>query len=82
MPFEMFQRVILTVDVPQEGLRAGDVGTLVDRHPAPVGGEVGYSVEFFDMTGRTVAVATLPASHLRQPTPQDFPSVREVPAGG
>ncbi|HEX6962687.1 MAG TPA: DUF4926 domain-containing protein [Lacipirellula sp.] len=81
MPFEMFQRVILTADQLEEGLRAGDVGTLVDRHAAPPGGEAGYSVEFFDMTGRTVAVVTLPASSLRQPTPQDVPSVRVVSVG-
>jgi hypothetical protein len=52
MAFEMFQDVILTVDLPAEGLCAGDVGTLVERHAVP-GKEVGYSVEFFDMTGQT-----------------------------
>jgi hypothetical protein len=40
--------------------------------------DVGYSVEFFDMTGRTVAVVTVPASHLRAPTSADLPSVREL----
>jgi hypothetical protein len=80
MPLELFQRAILTVDLPADGLRAGDVGTVVDSHPAPPGGEVGYSVEFFDMTGRTVAVVTVPAASLRLPTPQDFPTVRVVSA--
>jgi hypothetical protein len=28
------------------------------------------------MTGRTVAVVTVPAGHLREPTPTDRPSVR------
>jgi hypothetical protein len=78
MPFEMFQRAILTVDCPADGLRAGDVGTVVERHEAPPGGELGFSVEFFDMTGQTVAVVTVSASSLRQPTPQDLPSVRVV----
>jgi hypothetical protein len=43
-------------------VRAGDVGTLVERHVALGVSEEGYSVEFFDMAGNTVAVATLPAS--------------------
>ena len=42
--------------------------------------EEGYSVEFFDMTGNTVAVVVLPASALRQPTPADRPAVRALSA--
>lgn len=76
MSLEMFQRAILTSDIPKEGLRAGDVGTVVDEHTAPGVREKGYSVEFFDMTGRTVAVVTVPESSLRKPTPADRPSVR------
>jgi len=76
MPLEMFQRAILTVDLPADGLRAGDVGTIVERHDVSGVPEVGYSVEFFDMTGQTVAVVTVPANSLREPTPQDRPSVR------
>ncbi len=76
MALKMFERAILTVDIPAEGLRTGDVGTLVDEHVVPSVSERGYSVEFFDMTGRTVAVVTVPASSLREPTPQDLPSVR------
>ena len=46
-------------------MRAGDIGTVVERHVLPGLSEEGYSVEFFDMAGNTVAVATLPASALR-----------------
>ena len=73
---KQFQRAILTVDLPDEGLRAGDIGTVVDEHVVPGVAEMGYSVEFFDMTGRTFAVVTVPASSLRDPTPTDRPSVR------
>jgi hypothetical protein len=59
MPFEMYSDVILTRDIAERGLRSGDVGTVVERHAVP-GVEEGYSVEFFDMTGNTVAVVTLP----------------------
>jgi len=80
MPLELYGDVILTRDVPEHGVRAGDVGTVVDRHVAPSVTEEGYSVEFFDMTGNTVAVATLRASVLRLPTPADRPAVRALTA--
>jgi hypothetical protein len=80
MAFEPFSDVILTRDIPERGLRVGDVGTVVDRHVVPgVAGE-GYSVEFFDMTGNTVAVLTVPASALRLPTSADRPAVRAFSA--
>jgi hypothetical protein len=79
MNFEMFSDVILTVDLPEHGLCAGDVGTVVDRHDV-MGKEVGYSAEFFDMTGRTVAVVTLPGSYFRVPTAADRPSARTMTA--
>lgn len=75
MDFELYTDVVLVYDVPEENLRAGDVGTVVERHEV-AGLETGYSVEFFDMLGDTVAVATLSASSLRMPTQADRPSVR------
>ncbi len=77
MSVNMYQDVILTVDIPEEGLCAGDVGTLVERHNV-AGKEEGFSVEFFDMTGRTVALVTLATSYFRVPTPDDRPSARRL----
>ena len=77
MNLALYKDVILTVNLPRSGLCAGDVGTLVERHDVP-GKEVRYSVEFFDMTGHTVAVATVPASHLRAPVSADRPSARPL----
>jgi Domain of unknown function (DUF4926) len=79
MNVDLYQDVILTVDLPEHGLCAGDVGALVERHAVP-GKEVGCSVEFFDMTGRTVAVVTVPSSLLRAPTSADRPSARSLSA--
>lgn len=80
MPFELFSDVILTTDLPEEELKAGDVGTVVERHVVS-GREDGYSVEFFDMTGGTVAVVTVQASSLRSPTHADRPAVRAMASG-
>ena len=76
MAFDLYSDVILTRDVGEHGLRAGDVATVVERHVVPGVAEEGYSVEFFDMTGNTVTVVTLPASALRVPTPADRPAAR------
>jgi hypothetical protein len=51
MPFDLYGDVILTRDVSERGLRAGDIGTVVEGHVAPDVAEEGYSVEFVDMTG-------------------------------
>ena len=80
MPFDIYRDVILTRDVTERGLRAGDVGIIVDRHALPGVPEEGYSVELFDMTGNTVAVVTLPASALRMPTPADRLAARALSA--
>ena len=81
MNADLYADVILTVDLPEDGLCAGDVGTLVERHEFP-GKEIGFSVEFFDMTGRTVAVVTMPSSLFRAPTSADRPSIRSLAAAG
>ena len=80
MAFELYTDVILTRDVVEGGLRAGDVGTVVERHVVTGAAEEGYSVEFFDMIGNTVAVVTVPGDALRLPTPADRPAVRALSA--
>jgi len=75
MDFTLYTEVILVQNMPEEGVRAGDIGVVVERHEV-AGHETGYSVEFFDMLGNTVAVATVPGSALRVPTHEDKPAVR------
>jgi hypothetical protein len=77
--FQRYQDVVLLRDLPDEGLGAGDIGMVVEQHHAP-GRETGYSVEFFDMLGNTIAVVTLPASAWRAPTRVDRLAVRPQPA--
>lgn len=54
-------RVVLRSEIPEAGLKAGDVGTVVHVHK---GGE-GFELEFITLDGETVAVATLLASQVR-----------------
>lgn len=76
MNFELYTDVILLKDIPEENLETGDVGTIVESHHVE-GLETGYSVEFFDLLGDTVAVVTIPESWLRIPTHEDRLTVRK-----
>lgn len=75
MTFQLFEDVVLTTDIPEHDLYEGDIGTAVERHVVS-DKEAGYSVEFFDMTGQTVAVVTIAESCLRSPQATDRPAVR------
>lgn len=66
--------VVLTQDVPDDGLTAGDVGTVVHIHN---NGE-GYEVEFMTLTGQTIAVATLLAKQVRPVGSHDVAHIREL----
>jgi len=67
-------RVVLVTDVPEHGLEAGDVGTVVMVHQ---GGQ-GYTVEFLTLTGETVAVETLNAAQVRLVRPNEISHVRQL----
>lgn len=61
MRFELFTQVALAHDLPDKALRAGDLATVVEHHPAD-DGEDGYTLEVFDAVGATLAVVTLAES--------------------
>ncbi len=52
--------VTVTVDVPAEGLSAGDVGAIVHCYPD----QNSYEVDFLDDQGRSKGVVTLLSSQL------------------
>jgi Domain of unknown function (DUF4926) len=75
MAFQRFTDVILTCDIPTAHLKAGDVGVIIACHDE-AGLDLGYSVEFFDMIGYTVAIVTVTSSQIRLPTHSDRPAIR------
>jgi len=68
--------IVLTQDLLEEGLQAGDVGTVIHIHQ----GGVAHEVEFVTLTGHTVAVATVGASQMRPVNQRDLSHVREMAA--
>jgi hypothetical protein len=69
--------IVLTANLPNEGLEAGDVGTVVHIHR----GGAAYEVEFMTLTSKTVAVATVLTSQLRPVSKRDLTHVRELAVG-
>lgn len=66
--------VVLRDDLPEHGLKKGDIGTVVLTHK----GGAGYEVEFATLGGRTVAVVTLPASKVRPVAGDEIAHARAV----
>ena len=78
MRFSAFSRVILLKDIPDEILVAGDMGTIVEHHPATKDYSEGYEMEFFAGNGDTIAVVSVPALDLREVTSFDVLHVRHT----
>jgi len=66
--------VVLTTDLPEYGLMAGDVGTVVLVHRDGAG----YEVEFMTMDGETITVVSLYASQVRPVGRREIAHVRTV----
>ena len=71
---EGLDRVVLLEALPEHGLEAGDIGTVVMVHQ---GGQ-GFTVEFLTLKGETVAVATLSHSQIRAIQANEVAHVRQL----
>jgi hypothetical protein len=69
-------RVVLRSAIPDKGLEAGDVGTVVHVYRD----SEAYEVEFVALDGHTAAVATIEASGVRPVAPREIPHARELVA--
>ena len=70
--------VVLTRDLPEDGLRAGDVGVVLLAHPGREGVPPGYTVEVTTVTGETVAVVDVAANAVRRAARQDIRHARTM----
>ena len=73
MKHETPDTVVLVRDVPEHGLRAGDLGAIVEQYPPDV-----LEVEFVTASGRTTALVTLKTSDVRAIADTDLVAVRTV----
>ncbi len=75
MSFHTLDTVVLTRDVPEAGLRAGDLGAIVQLY-GPEGAPEALEVEFVTAAGRTQALQTLRPADVRPVRDDDLLAVR------
>jgi hypothetical protein len=68
--------VVLERNLPEHGLRRGDLGAVVQVYQPD-----GLEVEFVTASGRTQALVTLSVGDVRQVNDQDLISVRTLKRG-
>ena len=69
--FNELDTVVLLRDLPETGLRGGDLGAIVQVY-----GDEAVEVEFATASGRTQALLTLPVSDVRPVRDDDLLAVR------
>ncbi|MBM3935012.1 MAG: DUF4926 domain-containing protein [SAR202 cluster bacterium] len=74
MKLQEHERAVLTEDIPGEGLKAGDLGTIIHVH----GDGIAYVLEFFSVEGDTVAIATAEASQVRPVERDEINHIRKM----
>jgi hypothetical protein len=66
--------VVLTRDIPEEQLEAGDVGTVVGVYSNPPG----YEIEFSTFTGETIVVVAVSADSVRPLESREITHARRI----
>ena len=73
MKFDKLETVVLVRDLPEHGLREGDLGAVVQLYQPD-----GLEVEFITAAGKTTALLTLTVGDVRKVQDTDFIAVRSV----
>lgn len=71
MPFSALDTVVLDTDLPEHGLRKGDLGAVAQVYDPD-----GLEVEFVTASGRTEALVSLKFADVRAVADSDLVSVR------
>jgi hypothetical protein len=73
MRYKLLDTVVLEKDLPQDGLRRGDLGAVVHLHEPDA-----LEVEFVTASGHTQALVTLKVRDVRPVRDSDLVAVRSV----
>lgn len=71
MKFALLETVVLNRDLPEHGLRTGDLGAVVELY-----GSDGVEVEFVRASGETKALVSLKTADIRAVAASDVLAVR------
>ena len=77
--FQLLETVVVMVDIPNEGICAGDVGTIIDMYTqaAPA-----FEVEFAFANGAPRTMVALAPDQIRHLDPADVLTIRQGTAAG
>jgi hypothetical protein len=78
MKLKLYERVALTRDIPEHGLKQGDVATLVDTAPHPNGGPEGLVLEITNAVGDSLRVAIVTADDVEPLNANEVLAVRQL----
>jgi len=74
--YKELDTIVLSRDLPEQGLRRGDLGAVVQVYDADA-----FEVEFVTASGRTQALVTLTTADVRSISDEDLLSVRTLKRG-
>jgi hypothetical protein len=74
----LYDRVALTRDLNEHGLKRGDVATLVDRVPHPAGGSEGLVLEVTNALGDALSVVVVNAEDIEPLNANEVLAVRPL----
>ena len=79
---ELYKEVALRRDVPEHGLKAGDVAMLVELVPGPPGQPLGAVLEVFNGIGQSICVTSVSIEDVEPLTADEVLSVRPLSRAG
>lgn len=87
MALVLYQEVSWTRDLPEYGLRAGEIATLLDFVPHPDNGEEGNGeegcvLEVFNAVGESLAVIAVPLSTIEALRSDEILAIRPLAKAG
>ena len=77
MELELYQRIVINRDVPDENLRKGDIAWLIDYVNDQTGKERGAVLEVFNILGEHLKVAIVPAVAVSALSADLIPAARQ-----
>jgi hypothetical protein len=82
MTVKLYDEVVLGRDVPEDGLKAGDIATLVDLVPGPAGQPQGAVLEVFNALGQTICITSVSVTDIHPLTADEILSARPLSRAG
>jgi hypothetical protein len=82
MNLKLYEQVALRRDVPEDGLKAGDVATLVEIVPGSAGQPQGAVIEVFNALGHTICVTDVSIEDIEPLSEDEVLAVRRLARAG